>query len=390
MKVDRRKALQLSGAFMASALLPVRTDADDTKAPSKPGPERNLLNAFDYELLAREKLPHVAYEYIAGGAGDEITIRWNREAFDAMALAPRVLRDIEPIDTSLTLFGHKHSFPVLLAPTAFHRLAHPEGEVETARGAGAAGATFVVSSLSTRRLANIAPAAKQPLWFQFFTIQKERRGFVRDILAEVKAHGCQALVVTVDAPVTGPRNRSERARFRLPDEFETPYYPDRAGRQQSGGLPISGALKWSDIEWLRGQTELPLLLKGILHPEDATQAAKIGVDGIIVSNHGGRELDTVPAAITVLPKITDALEGRIPVLMDSGIRRGTDILKALACGAKAVLIGRPYLYGLACNGAAGVEHILAILRKEFEMAMTLSGRRTLTEIDRSVLFNRVR
>jgi 4-hydroxymandelate oxidase len=219
-----------------------------------------------------------------------------------------------------------------------------------------------------------------------FVLQKERRGFVREVLAEAKESGCRAIVVTVDAPVTGARNRSERARFRLPDEWETPYYPDRSGRKQVGGLPISGALVWSDVEWLRANTDLPVLLKGILNPADAKIALKEGVDGIVVSNHGGRELDTVPASITVLPRVVDAVEGRLTVLMDSGIRRGTDILKALGFGAKAVLVGRPYLYGLACGGAEGVARVIEILRKEFEMAMILAGKRKLSEVDRTVVW----
>ena len=345
----------------------------------------DLLSLADFENLARHRLSHMAYEYIASGAADEITLRWNREALDAIRLNPRVLVDAQPVDTALTLLGQKHSFPLLLAPTAFHRLAHPEGEVETARGAAASGIAFVVSSLSTRRLEDISRATTLPLWFQLFVLQKERRGFVREVLAEAKANGCQAVVLTVDAPVTGPRNRSERAHFHLPDRWETPYYPDRTGRKQSGGLPISGALTWSDVDWLRANTDLPILLKGILNPADAKRALRAAVDGLIVSNHGGRELDTVPASITMLPKIVDAVENRIPVLMDSGIRRGTDIFKALALGAKAVLIGRPYLYGLACGGSQGVSRVIEILRKEFEMTMILMGRRNLSEINREAL-----
>jgi len=382
--------LRMSGALLASTVLPLGAkDSKEALQPPSKRVEKNnspLVSLSDYELQAREELPHMAYEYIACGAGDEITLRWNREALDAIRLNPRVLVDVERIDTSLTLFGQKHRFPLLLAPTAFHRLAHREGEVETAKGASAAQVTFVVSSLSTRRLSDIAGATTQPIWFQFFTLQKERRAFVKDVLQEVKANGCRALVVTVDAPVTGARNRSERARFQLPDDFDTPYYPDRAGRKQSGGLPISGSLVWEDVEWLRSVTDLPILLKGILNPDDAKQAARVGISGIIVSNHGGRELDSVPASISALPRIVDAVENKVPILMDSGVRRGTDILKALALGAKAVLIGRPYLYGLACGGAAGVSNVTDILRKEFDMAMILTGRRTLREIDRSVLF----
>lgn len=380
MHLGRRDFLHLTAGLLASKLAPGTI--------AGPGQESDLskfYNLADFEKRAQQRLSHMAFEYIAGGAGDEITMRWNREAFDAIQLNPRVLVDVLPVDTSITLFGEKHPMPVLLAPTAFHRLAHREGEVATARGASASGVSFVVSSLSTRRLGDIRRATTKGLWFQFFVLQKERRDFVRDVLAELRSIDCKAIVVTVDAPVTGSRNRSERARFKLPDHWETPYYPDRAGRKQSGGLPISGALQWEDIAWLRANTDLPILLKGILNPVDAREALKSGVNGIVVSNHGGRELDTVPASITVLPKIVEAVEGRMPILMDSGIRRGTDILKALAYGAQAVLVGRPYLYGLACGGAEGVSRVLEILRKEFEMAMVLAGCKKVEAIGRVII-----
>jgi len=205
------------------------------------------------------------------------------------------------------------------------------------------------------------------------------------LLETLKASGCRGLVVTADAPVTGVRNRSERAHFSLPEDFETPYYPDRTARKQVGGLPVSGSSTWADLAWLRSKTALPIMLKGVLHEEDAKLAVKAGMDGIIVSNHGGRELDTVPATITVLPRIIKAVGNRVPVLLDGGVRRGTDVIKALALGARAVLIGRPYLYGLSVGGAAGVAQVLGILRGEFEMAMKLSGCRTLAEIDRALI-----
>lgn len=385
MNLPRRKWLQLGGALLASGLASPPAVAAGKKA-RPPRVPAHLVSLGDFEELARQRLSAMAYAYIAGGAGDEVTMRWNREAFDAIQLLPRVLVDAAKPDTRLSLFGQELSLPLLLAPTAFHRLAHDEGEVATARAAELGRVPFVVSSLSTRRFGDIARATRQPLWFQFFTVQKPRRAWVRDVLQEVQSCGCRAIVVTVDAPVTGARNRSERARFELPAHFETPYYPDRSGRQQSGGLPISGPLVWSDLEWLRSETRLPVLAKGIMHPDDARQAAKAGLSGIVVSNHGGRELDTVPASISVLPRIMEAAGSDLPVLLDSGVRRGTDIVKALALGAKAVLIGRPYLYGLACGGAEGAARVLDILRREFEMAMTLLGCRNLSEIDRSVLF----
>jgi 4-hydroxymandelate oxidase len=387
--MNRRTLLAATGALLGSSLVKAARGEDrpnnDKPLKSASGSAPETFNLFDFEALARQRIPHASYEYIAGGAGDEITLQWNREAFDAIALHPRVLVDVEHIDTSLKLLGRKLAFPVLLAPTAFHRLVHPEGEVETARGASAAEALLVVSSLSTRRVEEIAGATTQPWYFQLFDIGRERREFLTGLLATLKTTGCQGVVVTGDAPVTGARNRSERAHFSLPEDFETPYYPDRTARKQVGGLPVSGSSTWADLAWLRSKTELPILLKGVLHEADAKLAVKAGMDGIIVSNHGGRELDTVPATITVLPRIIKAVGNRVPVLLDGGVRRGTDVLKALALGARAVLIGRPYLYGLSVGGATGVTRVLEILRQEFEMAMKLSGRRTLAEIDRTVI-----
>ncbi len=392
MQLKRRTMLAAAGTLVGSSLLAETKPADATHDggngnPRPPGATaEDAVCVADFEPLARARLPHADYEYIAGGAGDEITVRWNREALDRIALRTRVLIDVDNVDTSLTLLGQKLSMPLLLAPTAFHRLAHPEGEVETARGASLGGVPFVLSSFSTRRIEDISPALNQPLWFQLYDIRKARREFISDVLDKMKAHGCRALVVTADAPVTGARNRSERARFRLPDDLDTPYYPDRSGRLHVGGLPVSGSLTWADVEWLQSHTSMPILLKGVLNPDDAEQAAKMGVSGIIVSNHGGRELDTVPATITALPGIVEKVQGRVPILMDGGVRRGTDILKAIALGASAVLIGRPYLYAMNAAGAAGIGRVCQILKKEFEMAMALTGRRSLAEIDRTVLF----
>ncbi len=389
MPLTRREMLASATALVGSCLLP-RASARQAEKPTARVPHElhslaDAVSLSDIEILARRKIPHASYEYIAGGAADEITLNWNREAFNGLKIRPRVLVDVERIDTRVKLFDLELPFPILLAPTAFHRLVHPDGEVETARGANLAEMAFVVSSLSTRRFEEIAQATTRPLWFQLFDIRKRRREFVSDVVQKMQAAGCRALVVTVDAPVTGARNRSERAHFHLPDDFETPYYPDRMKRAQVGGLPVSGSSTWEDVEWLRSKTKLPVLLKGILNPEDAARAAKTGVDGIIVSNHGGRELDTVPATITVLPEIMEKTEGRLTVLLDGGIRRGTDVLKALALGARAVLIGRPYLYGLGSGGAEGVAKVAGILRKEFEMAMALSGRRSLAEVDKSLV-----
>lgn len=371
---------------LGATLLPAAADQPSPAAPAgSAGGLADLVSLDDFERAARERMATMAYEFVASGAGDEITIRWNREDYNKLKLRPRVLVDVESLDTSVDLFGQKSDFPILLAPTALHRLTHPEGEVETARGAGAANATFVVSSLSTRRMVDIAHATSKPLWFQLYGVNKERHGFVRDVVQEVTAHGCRALCVTVDAPVVGARNRQARAGFRIPEDFETPYYPERAGAKSASGLPIQVSFTWDDVAWLRSATKLPILLKGILNPEDAELAIRAGVDGIIVSNHGGRCLDTLPASISVLPLVAEKVAGRVPLLVDGGIRRGTDVLKALALGARAVLIGRPYIFGLGVGGAAGVTRVVEILRDEFKMAMALTGRRTLAEIDRSVI-----
>lgn len=380
--------MSASGALGASLFSPL--DAQQKQGVlQSPRNAREVLSELvslaDIEGEARKRMSVLAYEFIASGAADEITIRWNREAFDNLRLRPRVLMDVEKIDTSVELFGRKLDFPILLAPTAIHRLVHPEGEVETARGAGAAKATFVVSSISTRRFEDIARATGEPLWFQLYDLSKDRRGFLRDLVHELKGLGCQALCVTVDAPVGGARNRQMRAHFRIPDEFDTPYH-DRRKPKSSDGILALDSFTWDDVSWLRSTTDLPMLLKGILNPEDAELAIRAGVNGLIVSNHGGRCLDTLPATISVLPGVVERVAARVPVLMDGGVRRGTDVLKAIASGAKAVLIGRPYLYGLAVGGAPGLKRVVEVLREELTMAMALTGRRSLGELDRSVLW----
>ncbi len=379
-------------AVSSAALGRVQAADKDAPEPSRPAsPKSSDANASpvclsDFEPLAKERLSHFAYEYIASGAADELTIRWNREAFDQIRLRPKVLVDVEKIDTRVTLFGREMPHPILLAPTAWHRLSHPEGEVATARGAGAAGATFVVSSLSTRRLQDIEPVAKAPLWFQLYDLRKERREFVRGVVQEAEKFGCRAFVVTVDAPFAGARNRIQRLGFQVPADFETPYY-QKLNQQPASGLPILGSFTWEAIEWLLSLTRLPVLLKGIMNPDDAAIAVRTGAAGIVVSNHGGRCLDTLPASINALEPVVKKVAGRVPVLVDGGIRRGTDVLKAIALGATAVLIGRPYVYGLAVNGDEGVAKVVNILRNEFQMAMALTGRATIKSIDRSVLWS---
>jgi 4-hydroxymandelate oxidase len=387
---------ELFEALAALAAIPAtmgsRTSAAGQAAAAEPA-GTPLVNLFDYEELARKRLPAMAYEYIAGGAGDEVTLRDNRTHFDAIRLKPRVLRDVSKLDTSSTLFGQRLEYPILLAPTAYHKITNPEGEVATARGAGAAHAVMCVSSFATTSIEDVAKAATGPLWFQLY-VQPDR-GFTKALVQRAEAAGCRALLVTCDTPVIGIRNREVRAGFRLPPGMERENLKGLTGGASSvahadEGTIYSGifdpALTWDGIDWIRSFAKVPVILKGILSPEDAALAVQHGADGILVSNHGARNLDTVPATIDALPGVVEAVGGRIPVLMDGGIRRGTDVVKALAFGARAVLIGRPYLWGLSVGGADGVHNVMGILRSEFQSAMALCGHTSLATIDRSVLW----
>jgi 4-hydroxymandelate oxidase len=345
----------------------------------KPPPR---VSVSDYEAAARKILPKSVLDFVAGGAADEITIRWNREAYDRITLQPRVLTDVSTIDTRINLLGLDLPHPILLAPGAYQKLLHKTGEVATARGAGRAEAVFVVSSNATVSIEEIARVATAPLWLQLYAQSEPDRN--REIIERAQAAGCRALVVTVDTPVIGPRNRERRSGFMLPKHLNLPMNPqNQEERKQGSHRRVS--LTWKDIENFRSLSKIPVLLKGILHPEDADLAVQRGADGIIVSNHGGRNLDTSPATIDVLPAIADKVGGRVPVLVDGGIRRGTDVVKALANGAAAVLIGRSYLYGLAAAGADGVADVVRLLRTEFEQAMALVGRAKIADLDRTLL-----
>lgn len=344
----------------------------------------DLLTLDDFEAAARERLPHAVYEFIASGAADEISLRWNREAFERIALRPRVLVDVGAIDTRVELLGQSLPFPILLAPIAYQRLIHDGGEVEAARGAGAAGAVYVVSTASTSSIEEIAAAATAPLWLQIYLQQD--RGFTRDLLARAEAAGVRAFCLTVDTPTLGTRNRQARAKFAVPAGLPTPHLDVEGRARLTNSSVRREPVTWRDVEWIRSMVTRPLLLKGILDPRDAELAVDSGLDGIIVSNHGARNLDTVPATIDALAMIAEGLGGRLPLLVDGGIRRGTDVVKALAYGARAVLIGRSYAYGLAVSGAEGVAQVVRILRDELETAMALMGRPTIAALDRSALW----
>jgi 4-hydroxymandelate oxidase len=352
----------------------------------------DIVDLLDFERAAQQRVTAMAWDYLAGGAADELTLRWNRESYDRIRLNPRVLIDVSRIDTRLTLLGREFPFPILLAPAAYQRLFHPEGELASARGAAAAAATLVVSTSATTSLEEIAAAATKPLWFQLYT--QPDRGFTQELVQRAEAARYEALVITVDTPVLGLRYREIRSRFTLPPGLERANLRGRTSGASTKrpteteiySATLDAKLTWKDIEWMRSLTKLPIFLKGILHPDDADLAARMGVAGIVVSNHGARNLDTVPATIDVLPQIAAKVAGRVPILVDGGIRRGTDIVKAIALGANAVLIGRPYVCGLAVQGAEGVTRVTNILRREFEMAMALCGRTSLSQLDPSVIW----
>jgi 4-hydroxymandelate oxidase len=347
-----------------------------------------VLTLDEFETLARDYMNHMAYEYVAAGVADDVTLLENRDAFRRIQLLPRVLRDVSHIDTRINLFGKPYEFPILLAPTGYHKLTHPDGELETVNGANLSGATLIASSFSTVSFEQMSGATKRPLWFQIY-LQPDR-AFTKDLVQRAMAAGCGALCLSVDVPVNGPRDREMRARFALPEGIERANLSSlgsviAAATHRHTGRNIYNAVRaanvtWNDLDWVRSLVRVPLLVKGILHPDDALRATEAGCDGIIVSNHGGRSIDTVPATIDALPAIADRVAGRVPVLLDGGIRRGTDVYKALARGASAVLIGRPYIYGLAVAGAAGVARVVEILRTELEMTMGLMGTAGVSEI----------
>jgi 4-hydroxymandelate oxidase len=351
------------------------------------------LTIDDFEALARERMERAAYDYYAGGAGDERTVAANRAAFDDILLRPRVLVDVSTVDLQTTVLGHTLEMPVMLAPTAFNRLADPDGELAAARAAVSCGTVMVASTISTCSLEEIAAACDGRRWFQLY-VYKDRE-LTRELVARAEAARYSALVLTVDTPFLGRRFRDVRNAFALPEgltmrNFEAASVnASRWGRHSSFSAYVhdlfDASLSWSAVEWLRHQTRLPVVVKGVLTQEDAAKAVDAGVDGIIVSNHGGRQLDSVTPTIRALPEVVDAAKGRTEVMMDGGVRRGTDILKALAFGARAVLIGRPYLWGLAAAGEAGVRAVLELLRDELRLAMALAGRPTIESIDRSVV-----
>ena len=341
------------------------------------------INIADLERLAAEQIEPGALGYFAGGAGDERTLRRNTEAFAEWELLPRVLVDVSEVSTATAILGRELRTPVLIAPVAFQRLAHPDGEPAMARAAEAAGTVMCVSSLATAGPAEVAAGAGGGRrWMQLYCFRD--RGISRALVAEAAEAGYEAIVLTVDAPFAGPRERDLRSGFELPGDCRAPAIDAAAGRTDLtiGEVfeLVDPTLSWSDLETLAGEYELPILVKGVMSATDAELAAGHGAAGVVVSNHGGRQLDGVPATIDVLPDIADAVGGRIEVLMDGGVRRGTDVAIALALGASAVMVGRPALWGLACDGEAGAARALGMLTEELRLALGLLGCASLADL----------
>jgi 4-hydroxymandelate oxidase len=352
------------------------------------------VNLRDWEEAARAQLDPMAWGYYASGARDQITLSENQAAFRRIALHYKVMVDVSNRSTATTVLGTPVSTPILVAPTAFHKLAHPGGEVATAKGASAADTVMVLSTLSNTDMEDVVAASARPVWFQLY-IYKDR-GATRALVERAEAAGCEALVLTVDAPLLGTREQDVKNRFRLPDglgirNMQAAGFDAMDTPAMDSGLAeyvkrcLDQALTWADIDWLRSITRLPVLVKGIVRADDARRAVDHGAQGIVVSNHGGRQLDTSPATISVLPAIADAVGDRVDVLLDGGIRRGTDVIKALAFGATAVLIGRPILWGLAVDGAEGVAGVLAQLTGEVDQGLALCGCPTIADVGRDLV-----
>jgi len=371
----------------------------------------------DYRRLARKRVPHFLFEYLDGGSYAEITKERNRTDLEALALRQRVLRDVSDIDTSVELFGQSYSMPVALAPVGLAGMYARRGELQAVRAAEAAGVPFALSTVSVCPIGEVAEVATEPFWFQLYMIRD--REFMRDMLASAREAKCSALIFTVDMPVPGSRYRDYRSGLagenwlsgnirRVSQAMLRPRWawdvglfgrPHQLGNiasvlgKNSGledfmawmGDNFDSSVSWQDLEFVRDNWDGPIILKGILDPDDARQAASLQLDGVIVSNHGGRQLDGVTSTVKALPKIADTVGDELDVFVDGGIYSGLDVVRMLALGAKSVLLGRSWVYGLAANGQAGVEHVLELIREEMRVAMALTGCKSLADVDSSVL-----
>ncbi len=340
------------------------------------------LNLHEYQEAARAVLSPMAYDYIAGAAGDEITLRANREAFDQWRLLPRVLPGTAHVDLQTTVLGQPISMPVLLAPVGIQRLVHVGGEVASARAARSTGTIFTLSTGASSTIEDVAASAGT-WWFQLYP--NRDRAITRDLVQRAEAAGAGALVVTVDMPVLGRREADLRNDFTLPEGVTLANFRGTEQEFTSHVAQYDPTLSWQDLTWLASLSSMPMVVKGILSPQDARLAFEHGAQAIVVSNHGGRQLDGAVASLDALPAVVDAVEGRGEVLMDGGIRRGTDVVKALALGARAVLFGRPFIWGLALAGEEGVRHVLELMRAEIAMAITLCGCARVHEVSRALV-----
>ncbi|MDO8414585.1 MAG: alpha-hydroxy acid oxidase [Agitococcus sp.] len=352
-----------------------------------------IVSTSDYQQQARHHLDDNAWHYLVGGAGDEITANANESTFQQYLLNTKVLSDVRGGHTQLSLFGRHYQHPIFLAPVAYQTLFHPQGERATALAAHVMNTPFTVSSLSSTLLEDIRSEDEQALWFQLY-FQAERQQTL-SLVERAELLGYQVLVVTVDAPLAGIRNREQRMGFQLPSHVHAVNLTRSSGEashHQSDSFVfnqlMANAPTWDDIEWLLSVSRLPMVIKGILSPEDAEKAISVGVAGIVVSNHGGRILDGVLPSLAALPDIIKTVNGRVPVLLDGGMRRGGDVFKALALGASAVFIGRPYIYALASAGALGVAHLIRTLCEELEVTMALCGCRDLSAITRACVLKK--
>lgn len=336
------------------------------------------VNVNEFQELARQALPKMYYDFFAGGAEDQHTLRENVKAFQRIILRPRMLIDVTKVDMSITILGYKMSAPIMIAPTAMHKLAHHQGEVATARAAAACNTIMVLSFSSTCTVEEVASSCNAIRFFQLYVFR--RRDISAQLVQRAERNGYKAIVLTVDTPRLGRREADIKNRMIAPQlkNFEgllsTAVALGKGSNLEAfAATTLDPSLSWKDISWLKSITKLPILLKGILTREDALKAMEVGVDGVIVSNHGGRQLDYAPDTISALEEVVHAVGGKIPVLFDGGVRRGTDIFKALALGAQAILVGRPILWGLAAKGEYGVQLVMEMLKNELELTMSLSG-----------------
>src|ERR1700736_1281772 len=346
----------------------------------------------DFEPAARAVLPAGIYDYIAGGSEDEATLRGNREAFARYRFRFKILASTDHTDPSSELLGQRFQMPVHLAPTAIQRMTHPDGELAAYRAASDAGIAYALSTLSSAAIEEVAAAATGPRWFQLY-MHPDRTVSASFVERAVDA-GYAAILLTVDLPKAGRRERDIRNAFSLPEGVRYANLSGRKGTERADGpdpfahdvnAQTNPALSWNDLEWLVAKTSLPVMVKGVVRADDARHAVEVGARGLVVSNHGGRQLDYSTASLDALPEVVEAVGGRVPVLLDGGVRRGTDVLKALCLGAAGVLIGRPYLWALAVDGADGVRRMLAMLHDEIEVSMSLLGVGRLSDLSRDLV-----